>query len=166
MKDNFERFSLYRISIAYPNDSRVEFNSKGRRETGDVAFHLPEKIRIFLSWGELEKVEKRFSSVQEHADYSINAMKKGKHVANFEQTSKDSVTVNTHKAALNKVKFDEMVSTLLFAGKKPLQREATSLHVHCSDSNRYFVLYTMTPGDIEGKYGKTMTKMIDSFRCH
>jgi hypothetical protein len=144
----------------------VEFNSKGSRETGDVVFHLPERVKIFLSWGELEKVRKRFNSAQEHAEYNLNAMKKGKHVTNFEQTSQDYVTVNTHNAALNKVKFDETISTLPFTGKKTLQREAFSLHVHCSDSNRYFVLYTMTPSDTEGKYDKTMTKMMDSFRCH
>ena len=166
MKDNFERFSMYRISIDYPSDSRVEFNSKGRRETGDVVFQLPEKVRIFLSWGELEKISKRFNSVQEHAEYSLNAMKKGKHVTNFEQTSRDSVAVNSHKAALNKVKLDEMISTLLFTGKKPLHREAFSLHLHCSESNRYFVLYTLTPSDTEGKYDRILTKMVDSFKCH
>ena len=166
MKDNFERFSIYSFGIDYPNDCRVEFNSKGRRETGDVAFHLPEKIRIFLSWGELAKVANRFNSVQEHAEFSLNAMKKGKSVRNFEQVSKDSVPVNTHNAALNKIRFEEMISGFPFSGKKPVQREAYSLHVHCEDSKRYFVLYTMAPYDGQGKYDRTMTAMIDSFKCH
>jgi hypothetical protein len=166
VKDNFERFSMYSISIDYPNDSRVEFNSKGRREVGDVAFHLPEKVRIFLSWGELEKVSKRFNSVQEHAEFSLNSMKKGKNVRNFEQVFTDSVAVNTHKGTLNKVKFEEMIPGLPFAGKKVLQREAYSLHVHCDESKRYFVLYTMAPSDAQGKYDKTMTAMVDSFKCH
>lgn len=166
MKDNFERFSMYSISVDYPNDSRVEFNSKGKRDTGDVAFHLPERVRIFLSWGDLEKVSKRFNSVQEHAEYSINAMKKGKNVRNFEKVSTDSVEVNTHRAALNKVKFDEMVASIPFAGKKALQREAYSLHVHCEESKRYFVLYSMAPSDSQGRYDKTMTAMVESFKCH
>jgi hypothetical protein len=166
VRDNFERFSMYSISIDYPNDSRVEFNSKGRRETGDVAFHLPEKVRIFLSWGDLEKVSKRFNSVQQHAEFSIDAMKKGKNVRNFEQVSKESVEVNTHWGALNKVKFEEMLPGLPFAGKKALQREAYSLHVHCEESKRYFVLYTMAPSDAQGKYSRTMSTMVDSFKCH
>ena len=166
MTNGFERFSMYSIGIDYPNDCRVEFNSKGRRETGDVAFHLPEKIRIFLSWGELGKVSKRFATVQEHAEFSLNSMKKGKNVRNFEQRSTDSVAVNTHKAALNKIKFEEMMPGIPFTAKKPLQREAYSLHVHCENSKRYFVLYTMAPNDPQGKYDKTMTAMIDSFKCH
>jgi len=164
--NNFERFSMYSIGVDYPDDSRVEFNSKGKREAGDVAFHLPERIRIFLSWGDLEKVSKRFNSVLEHAEYSINAMKKGKNVRNFEHISRDHIEVNSHKATLTKVKFDEMIPSLPFTGKKSLQREAYSLHVHCEESKRYFVLYTMAPSDPQGKYDKTMTTMVQSFKCH
>ena len=166
VKANFERFSMYSISVDYPNDSRVEFNSKGRRETGDVAFHLPEKVRIFLSWGELGKVAKSFHSVQEHAEFSLNAMKKGKNVRNFEGLSKDSVPVNTHNGALTKVRFEEMMAGLPFAGKKAFQREAYSLHVHCEESKRYFVLYTMAPSDPQAKYSSIMSAMVESFKCH
>lgn len=166
MSDHLERFSLYAISIDYPDTSRVEFNSKGRREMGDVAFHLPENIRVFLSWGELEKVSKRFNSVEEHAKYSVDMMKKGKNVANFEQVSSDSLTVNTHKATLTRVKFDEMVSPIPFAAKKPISRTTYSLHVHCDTSNRYFVLYTMSPTDTRTKYDELLKTMSDSFRCH
>jgi hypothetical protein len=157
---------MYRISIDYPDNARVEFNSKGRREAGDVAFHLPENIRIFLSWGELEKVSKRFNSVQEHAEYSLDAMKKGKNVGNFESASNDSMTINTHKAALSRVKFDEMIASIPFAAKKPLKRSAYSIHVHCDISNRYFVLYTMSPNDDQRKYDKILTTMAESFKCH
>jgi hypothetical protein len=43
----------------------VEFNPKGDRIKGDVAFHTPKKNRIFISWGPLEEANKRFKTVQE-----------------------------------------------------------------------------------------------------
>jgi hypothetical protein len=165
--ESFERFSIYGFALDYPEACRVEFNAKNRRESGDVAFHFPspDRVRIFLSWGELEKVTKRFKTTQEHAEYSLNAMKQGKNVKNFELVSRDSLGSQVHRGTVNKVKFDEM-TTGMFFGKRGIPREAYSLHVHCENSNRYFVLYSMAPSSVEGRYDKIMAKMRDSFKCH
>ncbi len=166
MKSSFENFSIYGFAVDYPEMSRVEFNSKGRRESGDVVFHLPDKVervRIFLSWGDLEKV-KRFQSTDEHADFSLDAMKKGKNVQNFERLSRDTISIHTHRSSVNKVRFDERSRGL--TGSKDISREAYSLHVHCPTSNRYFVLYTMTPSHGDSRYDKIMESMKDSFKCH
>jgi hypothetical protein len=155
---------MYGFTIDYPEDCRVEFNSKSRREAGDVVFRLPENIKIFLSWGELEKVSKRFGSPEEHANYSLDAMEKGKNVKNFERVSRDSIRLHSHKSSVNKVRFDEKTLTL-FARGKDMPREAYSLHVHCDKSKRYFVLYTMAPAnDVE--FHKIMESMTESFKCH
>lgn len=155
---------MYGFTIDYPEDCRVEFNSKSRREAGDVVFRLPENIRIFLSWGELEKVSKRFGSPEEHANYSLDAMEKGKNVKNFERVSGDSIRFHNHRSSLNKVRFDEKTLSL-FARGKDIPREAYSLHVHCDKSKRYFVLYAMAPAN-EVRFEKIMESMRESFKCH
>lgn len=167
MKDSFENFSIYGFSLDYPEECRVEFNSKSRRESGEVVFRFPDKadrVRIFLSWGELEKISKRFQTTEEHADFSLDAMKKGKSVRNFERVSRDTLSLHNHKASVNRVKFDEK-SVGLIKGKD-VPREAYSLHVHCAKSNRYFVLYTMTPRNSEARYDMIMDSMGNSFKCH
>ena len=167
VKDSYENFSIYGFSLDYPEECRVEFNAKSRRESGDVVFHFADKadrVRIFLSWGELEKVSKRFQTTEEHAEFSLDAMKKGKNVKNFERVSRDTLSLHSHRGSVNKVKFDERSVGL--TGSKNIPREAYSLHVHCTESNRYFVLYTMTPRSVETRYDRIMDSMTSSFRCH
>jgi hypothetical protein len=156
---------MYGFAVDYPDQSRVNFNSKSRREAGDVVFQLPGDLRIFLSWGALDKVSPRFGSAGEHANYSIEAMKKGKNVRNFEKVSSDTVTIRSHNGSVNKVRFDE--KTLKFpVGSRDLPREAYSLHVHCDKSNRYFVLYAMAPANSEVSVGRILESMRESFKCH
>ena len=164
MKDGFENFSMYGFAIDYPDVSRVEFNSKNRREAGDIVFRLPDDVRIYLSWGELGKVSKRFSSPEEHANYSLGAMEKGKNVRNFERISRDTLRLHNHMSSMSKVKFDESLG--LLGRNKTLPREAYSLHVHCDKSNRYFVLYTMTPATDHVRFDKILESMRESFKCH
>jgi hypothetical protein len=167
VKDSFETFSIYGFSLDYPEECRVEFNAKSRRESGDVVFHFPDKVdrvRIFLSWGDLEKASKRFHTTEEHAEFSLDAMKKGKNVKNFERVSRDTLSLHNDRGSVNKVKFDERSVGLI--GGKDIPREAYSLHVHCTKSNRYFVLYTMTPRSSEGRYDRIMDSMSSSFKCH
>jgi len=143
----------------------VEFNSKSRREAGDVSFRFPDSAKIFLSWGELEKVSKRFGSAEEHANFSLDAMKKGKNVKNFERVSRDTVPVHSHDTSVNKVRFDEKAFKIFGRGKD-IPREAFSFHVHCDKSNRYFVLYTMAPVTGDLRIERMMQSMRESFSCH
>ena len=165
LKNEFENFSMYGFSINYPDVCRVEFNSKSRRETGDMSFKFPDSARIFLSWGELEKVSKRFGSPEEHANFSLDAMKKGKNVKNFERVSRDTMPLHSHNTSVNKVRFDEK-ALKVFGRGKDIPREAYSLHVHCDKSNRYFVLYTMAAVDDERKFERIIESMRQSFNCH
>lgn len=165
LRSDFENFSIYGFAIDYPEVCRVEFNSKSRREAGDVSFRFPDSLKIFLSWGDLEKVSKRFGSAEEHANYSLEAMQKGKNVKNFERVSRDTMSLHDHKTSINKVRFDEK-ALKIFGRGKDLPREAYSLHVHCDKSNRYFVLYTMAPADGDQKFERIMESMRESFNCH
>jgi hypothetical protein len=156
---------MYGFAIDYPEECRVDFNSKNRRESGDVVFRFPEDTKIFLTWGDLEKVSKRFASSEEHASYSLDAMKKGKNVKNFQSVSRDTISVRNHTSSVNKVSFDEKALSFL-PGSKDIPREAYSLHVYCDKSNRYFVLYTMAPANDQRGFDKIMESMTESFKCH
>ena len=161
----FERFSVYRFSIHYPSDVRIEFNPKSRRGEGDIVFHFPDRVKIFLSWGDLEKARQRFGTVGEHAAHGLERIKKAGNVKNFEKVSSDSMNVNSHKGAFNLAKFEE-VTVGLFRGKVKSPREAYSVHVHCPESSRYFVLYALLPIGGRVDHDKAFRKMAESLKCH
>ncbi len=165
MEQDSEQFSVYGFSIDYPRDSRIEFNPKTRRGEGDVVFHFPDRVKIFLSWGDLEKAIKTFGTVEEHADHSLKRIKSAGNVKSFERISHDSIRVNSHQGAYNRAKFEE-VTVGFFSGKRKSPREAHSVHVHCPESSRYFVVYALLPTGGTYDYEKTFTKMAKSLKCH
>jgi len=162
---DFESFSIYGLSIEYPKDCRVEFNPKSRREEGDVVFHFPDKEKVFLSWGDLEKAMKSFKTVEEHAEHSLNKVKKGSNVKGFEKVLQGSITVNSHRGAYNRVRLQEVIVGF-FTGKRTVPRDACSVHLHCIDSSRYFVIYALLSGSTAEEHEKTLMAMVSSLRCH
>ncbi len=161
----FERFSIYGFSIDYPEDSRVQFNPKAKREAGDVAFEFPDKVKIFLSWGELEKAAKSFQTAEEHAEHSLNNIRKSTKIKNFERISRDALNVHSHNGAYNRIKLEELTSGV-FMGRRSVRRDACSVHVHCSDSSRYFIIYAMFSADTAEEYVRTLMAMVNSLKCH
>ena len=103
----FEKFSVYNFSIEYPPVCRVEFNPKSRREAGDIVFHFPDREKVFLSWGDLEKAEKKFETAEKQAEHSLQVVKKSGNVKKMEKLENDMLTLNSHKAAYNRVRLDE-----------------------------------------------------------
>lgn len=165
MNEDFESFSIYGFSLNYPKECRVEFNPKSRREAGDMVFHFPDKVKIFLSWGELEKATKRFQTIEDHAANSLETMKKAGNVKNFEKVMSDTLKVRSHKATYNHVTLDE-VTLGLFTGKRAVPRDACSVHVHCPESSRYFVIYTLLPRESVHEQDKVLRAMTNSLKCH
>lgn len=165
MEKDFERFSVYGFSIDYPNDARIEFNPKARRGEGDIVFHFPDKVKIFLSWGDLEKATKTFGTVEKHADHGLNRVKKAGNVKNFELISHDSLRISSHEGPYNRAKFEEIAVGFL-SGKRKNPREAHSVHVHCAESSRYFVVYALLPIGGVTNYEKTFAKMAKTLKCH
>jgi hypothetical protein len=129
-----------------------------------VVFHFPDKVKIFLSWGDLEKAVKSFHTVEEHADHSLNAVKKSGNVKKFERVSRDTLSLYSHKGVYSRVRLEEMTVGFL-TGRKSIPRDAYSVHVHCQDSSRYFVIYTLIYGGTEG-HEKTLMTMANSIKCH
>jgi hypothetical protein len=165
MEQDFEQFSVYGFSVDYPMDSRIEFNPKSRHGQGDVVFHFPDRVKIFLSWGDLESALKKFSTVQEHADHSLQRIKKAGNVKSFERISHDSIRINSHEGVYNLARFEE-IAVGLFSGKKRAPREAHSVHVHCPESSRFFVVYALLPTGGTYDYDRTFTKMANTLHCH
>ena len=162
----FEKFSVYNFSIEYPPVCRVEFNPKSRREAGDIVFHFPDREKIFLSWGNLDKAEKKFESAEKQAEHSLQVVKKSGNVRKMEKLQSDTMTLNSHKAAYNRVRLDEQPAGL-FMGKRTVPHDAFSIHLHCDKSSRYFVIYTMLSPRAPEDFGDAIFKvMVNSFKCH
>jgi hypothetical protein len=141
----------------------VEFNPKSSRTQGDIAFKSPDGFKIFISWGELKKVEK-LNGVDGHADYSIQRMK-GSGEAKVKDIRRESRTICGHRASFNEVKL-ELIRRGLFLNKTLTPQEVRSLHVHCDISSRYFVLYAPSPPEKSSDLRYVIDKMSLTFVCH
>jgi hypothetical protein len=164
-EENFERFSVYGFSLDYPKVCRIEFNPKSRREGGDVVFHFPDREKLYLTWGALEKVQEKFPTVEEQAEQSLKTIRKTGSVRNLERLKQDSIEVNSHRAAFNHIRLDEAAGGL-FPSKRTVKHEAYSVHLRCSESTRYFVIYTMLSANAPQDFGELYDYVVQSFRCH
>lgn len=163
--DVFDKFSVYGFSIEYPAVCRVEFNPKSLRDTGDVVFHFPDREKLFVSWGRLERAEKKFPTVEAHAEHSITAVSKSRTVKNAEKLEQGSIEINSHKAAYTRMRLTEMQPGF-FPGKKTVTRETHSVHLHCGESSRYFVIYSYLSSNAPKEFGDLVKTMAYSFKCH
>ncbi len=165
MSFDYQQFSIYGFSVNYPTGCRVEFNPKSKEYEGDVVFHFPDTSKIFLSWGELEKAVGNFQTVEGHAEHSLEKVRKSGNVKNFQKISEDIVDVNSHRAAFSVVSLEEITVGLL-TGKQSSPRRAYSIHVHCENSSRYFVIYGIFHAETPEDYGKIILLMSSSLNCH
>lgn len=153
---------IYGFSFQYPSTSKLEFNPKFKREDGDVAVKSPDKANIFVSWGNLDKVIKKAPTIQDHAKFSLDRVKKSVQGKMTTLESKD-VKVAGHDAVFNHVKIE--VPRRGIFGKGTLQ-EVRSVHLHCDQTHRFYVIYsTATEGNKEVQ-GRTMQEIVDSLQCH
>ena len=159
----YERLQAYGFGVDYPNNCVIEFNPKSNRTQGDIALKSPNGYKLFLSWGDLDKVEK-LHGVEGHADYSIKRMK-GSREATVKDVRREATKVNGHAASFSDIKL-EIVRRGLFFNKTTRPQEVRSLHVHCDNSSRYFVLYGPAPPEKSQEQTEVFAKMIQSFACH
>jgi hypothetical protein len=149
----------------YPAVCRIEFNPKSRREAGDVVFHFPDREKIFLSWGNLEKALKKFPTAEEQAEHSLESVKKDSHAKSVERIKQNSLEINSHKASYNHFKVEEIPSSL-FPGKKTRERQALTMHLHCEPTSRYFVVYVLLSPNAPEDFEDLFLDMLRSFKCH
>jgi hypothetical protein len=164
-KEGFETFSVYRFSMDYPTVCRVEFNPKSRREAGDVVFHFPDHEKVFLSWRKLEDAQKKFPTVEEQAEHSLSTVSKSRQLKGFEKIKHGSLEINSHRGVYNHVKVEEVPASL-FGGKRTIEHEALSLHLHCESTSRYFVIYALLSSNAPEDFADLFLDIVQSFKCH
>jgi hypothetical protein len=168
MEQKMEQFSVYRFSMEYPPVCRFEFNPKTRREKGDIVLHFPDKEKIFISWGQLPVVLKKYETAEAFAKHSIKSMTKSRTVNKSEILTQDSFRVNSHDAYYNKAKFLEAGGGGLFGGRRgpPGGRITCSVHLYCPNSSRYFVIYALLTAHAPEDFDDLFLKMVKTFQCH
>jgi hypothetical protein len=159
----YERLEAYGFGVDYPFDCVIEFNPKSTRARGDVALKSPNGYKLFLSWGELEKV-KKLNGVNGHADYSIERIK-GSREAKVTDVRKDTFNVNGHRAAFRDADVELIRRGMFFNTTKTMQR-VRSLHLHCDASSRYFVIYGPVASERQDEQSEVIDRMVKSFICH
>ena len=68
-----------------------------------------------------------------------------------------------HDAVFNHVKI-EVPRRGLF-GKGTLQ-EVRSVHLHCDQTHRFYVIYSTATQENKEAQGRTMQEIVDSLQCH
>ncbi len=86
-----------------PGDWRVEFNPKGTRRKADIVFQSPQGNRFFVSWGPLADAQRKFKSLEEHREYTIQRVKKGPDVRGIDISDQTQLQIFGHPAILSHV---------------------------------------------------------------
>ena len=159
-----EKFALYGFETEIPKDWRVELNPKSERVKGDVAFQTPRGSRFFVSWGALEEAEKRFKSLGDHRDTSVQQIKKGPDVKSVEIKDAKEQDICGHRALVSHVTASVKSG---FMSRNAVDREMWSAHFYCPDSSRYYIIYSLLRSEQEDKeFQSVFQNMTGSFRCH
>lgn len=153
---------IYGFTFQFPPTAKLEFNPKFNRQDGDVAVKSPEKANVFVSWGDLDKVVKKAPTIQDHANFSLDRVRKSVQGKMTTVESKE-ITVGGHNALFNHVRI-EVPRRGLF-GKGPLQ-DVRSVHLHCDTTKRFFVIYATSTEANEEVQRRTMDEILESFQCH
>lgn len=164
---DYDHFSIYGFEVEYPKDWVVELNPKSMKKKGDVAFYVPEKDRIFVSWGMLEEAKKRYESLDKHVDDAIHGnLRRKRAVKSMEVAERKKIETNGHTTIFNHLKARVAQSQSLFNASETSQ-EIWSTHHYCEQTARYFVLYGYSSSDDDSKeYVDVFEHMQRSFRCH
>ncbi len=153
---------IYGFSFEYPKSRKLEFNPKFKRTDGDVAVKSPEKAVVFVSWGELAKIEKKAPTIEAHADFSLERVKKSVQ-GKMSAVEHKEIEVNDHRALYNSVKI-QVPKRGLFG--RAQEQEVTSVHLHCDKSKRYYVIYATSNEQNLAEQQRVLQGIIDTFHCH
>ena len=159
----YERLEAYGFGVDYPSDCVIELDPKSKRSEGDIALKSPSGYKLFLSWGDLEKV-KKLNGVDAHADYSVDRIKGGRETK-VRDVRKDSMVVNGHRSAFREVDL-ETLRRGTFLHTSTIREHVRSLHVHCDVTGRYFVIYGPVSPDKSEEQGEVLSRMVKAFVCH
>ena len=159
-----EKFSMYGFELMIPSDWRVELNPKTSRDRGDVVFQSKKGNRIFVSWGPLSEAQDKFKTLEEHRDTNVERIRKGPDVTEVKVSDLKELQIGGHRALGSHVTASVKGGML---SKKTTERDVWSVHVHCPNKARYYVVYSMTrdPEEYED-FSKVFDVVSESFACH
>ncbi len=157
-------FALYGFQLSVPENWRVEMNPKGNQKKGDVAFHSPKGNRFFVSWGVLDDALKRFKSLDEHRDTSINQVRKGPDVAKVYVSDSREEIISGHRALYTRITASVRGG---FMSRSTAERVMWSVHFYCPDQSRYYIIYCLLRDNEEyPDIGSVFRNVVASFSCH
>jgi hypothetical protein len=160
---DFERFRIYNFGFEYPRGSTIHFGKRASRSRGYVTFVLPDASRIVVSWGRLDSVAGKFTTPEAHAAYSISRLHKSNEITDTSIIRRDNVNVHGHSAAFTHAAVESGSGPF----SKNRNRDIMSLHVHCTDSGRYFVLDQSCALESSGFDSSLIFERVwKSFACH
>lgn len=159
----YEAFEMYGFSLEYPDTWEIELRPHSTAAAGDLAFKS-RSGRVFLTWGSLEKVKKKFGSLDRQAEDGVKKMRKSGAVRRFEILDHREMNVNGHRSIFNSTRLTIAAGLM---GMRTAQREVCSLHLHCDPSQKFFVLYANGIGEqSEGAILDVFFRMSSTLRCH
>jgi hypothetical protein len=163
----FESLSVYGFRTVCPSTWRIEFDPKSDRSRGDVAFKSVERSNVFLSWGPLERVKKKFSSLEDHVKDSVDRVKRNPRAKRVEIVETKELMIESHRALYTLIKVSFSTPSIVpFSKGKDETQEVRSMHLHCEASGRYYVMFGQIALDKSQEYKEVFDKMMESFKCH
>ena len=159
----YERFQVYRFGFEYPKGCTISFGKHPSRANGYVRMDLAERERIFVSWGQLDSIPPDRESTDDHARVSLSRLGKARDVKEVRLMEHSSVDFNGHPATLTHLQIDSAIP--FFSRER--NRDVRSIHVHCFDSGRYFILNeSCSASDSSEDSLRIFKKLRESFVCH
>jgi len=160
-----ELVALYGFSANYPNNARLEFNPKSRREKGDLVFHINDGFKIFLSWGSLAEARTRYATAAEQASDSIKRSLKTPRAKLEGNPETRSIKILNHDAVFTHVRMSLERGGFPFGSNRVIQ-DVYAMHLHCYESERYYVIYAFGRPDISEELGRAIEPIVSSLKCH
>jgi hypothetical protein len=159
----FERFQVYRFALEYPKGCVITFGKKSLRSRGYLIMELAGTLRILVSWGQLDSIIDRYPTTEAHAKHSFSKLEKAGDLKEIRLINTSTVRVNGHKATLTQF----AVTSAYPVFGKYRNRETRSLHVHCQESNRFFILNLSMRADAQSpETTSAFERLKQTFLCH
>ena len=160
----YERFSMYKFAIDYPNAWRIEFDPKSRRAEGHVIFNSPENDNVFLTWGLLDKIRGKYDSLEAQAEASYSRIAYGRDVMKLNPIETKTIELNGHRTIFKHFVMERAIGLRMIRARS---KEIWSIHLQCKNTDRYFIIYESTPNTSRSQeQSEIFSHMKDSFVCH
>jgi len=163
--DDFELLALYGFSAMCPKIARLELNPKSRRQKGDLVLHFEQGLKIFVSWGRLEDARKRYPTAAAQASDSVKRSIKSTQAKLDGTPETKNLKIHGHDAVYTHARMFTERGGFPFGSRRVVQ-DAYAMHVHCEDSERYYVVYAFVRPEGSETLAKIFEPVMSSLKCH